>query len=141
MQPFRNYYVGPSFADAKVHDVMRVGTVTCRPETSLHDVARIMVGYQIHSLLVEGEGDGEWRIITDLEVAEAVASGPVELTAADLAVPHLPTVPADESLATAAKLMSEQRCTHLLAVQPATGQPVGVISALGLAAVLASESR
>jgi CBS domain-containing protein len=140
MQPYRNHYVGPSFEDAKVHDVMRVGTVTCRPETSLHDIARIMVGYQIHSLLVEGEGEGKWCIITDLEVAEAVASGGTEVTAADLAVPQLPTVSADESLATAAKLMSEGRCTHLLAVQPSTGQPVGVISALGLASVLATEA-
>jgi len=78
--------------------------------------------------------------ITDLEVAEAVASGGTEATAGDLAVPQLPTVPADESLATAARLMSEGRCTHLLAVQPSTGQPVGVISALGLAAVLATEA-
>jgi CBS domain-containing protein len=139
MQPNRSAYGGPSFVDAKVHDVMRVGTVTCRPGTSLKDVARIMVGYQIHSVLVEGDDPGEWRIITDLEVADAVASGGSDLIAADLAVPDLATVPADESLAGAAKLMAERRCTHLLAVQPSTGQPVGVISALGLAAVIAAE--
>jgi CBS domain-containing protein len=37
-------YVGPALDDAKVHDAMRVGVITCRPETSLNDVARMMVG-------------------------------------------------------------------------------------------------
>ena len=52
-------YIGPAFEDAKVHDAMRVGVVTCRPETKLADVARMMVGYDIHSVVVsdvQGEG-------------------------------------------------------------------------------------
>jgi CBS domain-containing protein len=38
----------------------------------------------------------------------------------------------------AARLMSKQGVTHLLAVEPGTGRPVGVISASGLVAVLAA---
>ena len=48
------------------------------------------------------------------------------------------TVPADESLAQAAKLMSDHGVTHLVAVEPATDWPCGVISAGGLAAALAA---
>jgi CBS domain-containing protein len=64
-------YVGPAFEDAKVHDAMRVGVVTCRPETRLVDAARMMVGYDIHSVVVsdvEGEGD-LWGIVTSLDLA------------------------------------------------------------------------
>ena len=140
MQPYSPHYVGPAFEDARVHDAMRVGVVTCRPETSMRDVARIIVGYQIHSLLVGDLGSGErpWGIVTDLDVATASGSDMSEVTAGDVASTDLVSVPANESLAGAAKLMAERQCTHLLAVQPDTGQPVGVISALGLASVIAT---
>ena len=138
LQPY-HYYVGPDFDHARVHDVMRVGVVTCQPETSLRDACRIMVGYQIHSLLVgdAGSGGSPWGIVTDLDIAAAATSDISELTAADLASRELVTVPANETLGGAAKLMADRRCSHLLAVQPDTGRPVGVISALSIASVLA----
>ena len=140
LQPYRHYYVGPEFEHARVHDVMRVGVVTCQPNTSLRDVARIMVGYQIHSLVVgdAGSADAPFGILTDLELAKAAAGDMSELTARDVATSDLVTVPANESLVAAAKLMAEHRCTHLLAVQPETGRPVGVVSALGIASVIAA---
>lgn len=133
-------YVGPAFVDAKVHDAMRVGVVTCRPQTSLRDVARIMVGYGIHSVVVDDQQASmhPWAIVSDLDVANAVRGGLDELTAGDVARSELVTVPAGETLARAAQLMSEHGVSHLMAVQPETGRPVGVISALGLATVLAA---
>ena len=131
-------YVGPAFADAKVRDAMRVGVVTCRPETALADVARIMVGYDIHSVVVsdvQGEA-GMWGIVTSLDLArrpDEVGS----LTAGEVASTDLVTVDSNESLARAAELMAEHRVTHLIAVQPGTGRPAGMISARGLAAALA----
>jgi len=140
LQPYRHYYVGPEFEHARVHDVMRVGVVTCQPGTSLRDVARIMVGYQIHSLVVGDPGADEagYAILTDLELAKAAAGETADVTAGDIATSELVTVPANEPLAAAAKLMAEHRCTHLLAVQPETGRPVGVVSALGIASVIAA---
>lgn len=140
LQPYRHYYVGPEFEHARVHDVMRVGVVTCQPNTSLRDVARIMVGYQIHSLVVgdAGSPDAPFGILTDLELAKAAARDMSDLTAQDVATSELVTIAANEPLAAAAKLMAEHRCTHLLAVQPETGRPVGVVSALGIASVIAA---
>ncbi|MCD6015354.1 MAG: putative signal transduction protein with domain [Solirubrobacterales bacterium] len=131
-------YVGPAFADAKVRDAMRVGVVTCRPETALADVARMMVGYDIHSVVVsdvQGEA-GMWGIVTSLDLARR----PDELgslTAGEVASTDLVTVDSSESLARAAELMAEHRVTHLIAVQPGSGRPAGMISARGLAAALA----
>lgn len=141
LQAQSQHYFGPPFDDARVHDAMRVGVVTCRPQTSLRDVARIMVGYQIHSVLVGDLGSGQepWGIVTDLDVARAAACDISEIAAGDVASHDLISVPASESVAAAAKLMAERSCTHLLAVQPDTGQPVGVISALGLASVVAAD--
>jgi CBS domain-containing protein len=142
LQPYSPPYAGPSFAHARVQDAMRVGVVTCHPSTSLRDAARIMVGYQVHSLLVGDAASSEARfgILTDLEIAEAAGGDFHEVTAGDLARSDLVTVPADESLSSAAKLMADHKCTHLLAVQPETEHPVGVISALGIASVIAASA-
>jgi CBS domain-containing protein len=121
---------------------MRVGVVTCRPQTPLRDVARIMVGYQIHSVVVDDEqaGGHPWAIVSDRDVAGAGTSELDDLTAADVARTNLVTIPANETLVEAARLMSEHDVSHLIAVQPETGRPVGVISALSLAAVAAAKS-
>jgi len=131
-------YIGPAFEDAKVHDAMRVGVVTCRPETKLSDVARMMVGYGMHSVVVAdvpGEG-GLWGIVTSLDLAR-VASELDSLTAGEVASTNLLTIHSDESLQRAAELMAEHGVTHLIAVQPDTSQPAGMISARTIAAALA----
>jgi CBS domain-containing protein len=131
-------YMGPDFESARVHDAMRVGVVTCRPETRLPDVARMMVGYDIHSVVVadvQGEA-GLWGIVTSLDLAR-VADELGSLTAGEVASTDLITIRSDESLQRAAKLMAEHGVTHLIAVQPDTERPAGVISARGIAAALA----
>ena len=131
-------YIGPAFKDAEVHDAMRVGVVTCRPETKLADVAQIMVGYDIHSVVVsdvQGER-GMWGIVTSLDLARR----PEELgwlTAGEMASTDPVTIASNEPLGRAAELMAEHGVTHLIAVQPETGRPAGMISARGLAAALA----
>jgi CBS domain-containing protein len=141
VEPYQPRYAGPPFDRAKVHDAMRLGVVTCRPETSLRDVAKIMVSYGIHSTVVADLGaddDRPWGIVSALDVASAALSDIDGQTARDVASTELVTVSADDTLSHAAQLMSEHEVTHLLAVQPETGAPVGVISALALAAVVAA---
>ena len=129
-------YVGPAFGDAKVHHAMRVGVITCRPETRLADVARMMVGYDIHSVIVdEVGGRGMFGIVSSLDLARE-ASRLESLTAGDVASTDLVTIASDEPLARAAELMAEHRISHLVAVQPDTGRPAGVISTRGIAAAL-----
>jgi CBS domain-containing protein len=131
-------YIGPAFGDAKVRDAMRVGVITCRPETKLADVARMMVGYEVHSVVVsdmQGHG-GLWGIVSSLDLARA-ADELDSLTAEDVASTELVTIPSNESLERAAELMAEHGVTHLVAVQPDANQPAGMISARGIAAALA----
>jgi CBS domain-containing protein len=131
-------YLGPAFEDAKVHDAMRVGVVTCRPETKLADVARMMVGYDIHSVVVsdvQGEG-GLWGIVTSLDLAR-VPDELGSLTAGGVASTDLVTIRSDESLRRAAELMAEHGVTHLIAVEPGTDRPAGMISARTIAAAVA----
>jgi CBS domain-containing protein len=118
---------------------MRVGVITCRPETPLRAVAQMMAVYNVHTVVVQDvrAGSRPWGIVSTLDIA--CANGDLtEMTAHDVATTELVTVLSDESLTQAAKLMSDHGVTHLIAVDPATDWPCGVISAGGLAAALAA---
>ena len=128
----------PAFTNATVLDAMRLGVVSCPPDAPLREVARILATYRIHAVVVsEVEGDRPWGIVSDLDVA-AAAGGDLEApTARDLARGELVTVTPEDSLSQAAHLMAERGLTHVVVVQPHSGQPVGVLSTLDLAGVLA----
>jgi CBS domain-containing protein len=132
----RNYF-GPAFEDAQVHHVMRVGVVTCRPQTKLSDVARMMVGYDVHSIVVAEVGEASpWGIVTSLDLAK-VPDKLDSLTAGDIASTELVTIKSNEPLEKAAEVMAQHGVSHLIAVQPDMDRPAGMISTRDLAAVLA----
>jgi CBS domain-containing protein len=130
--------------DATVEDAMTPGLIHCAPETPLRNVARLMASYNVHAIYVfdYGEEDDEtvqiWGLVTDLDL---VAACPVidERTAGSSAVTPLVTVSLDEPLERAAQLMAEKSTTHLAVLDPTTGRPVGVLSTLDIARVVAAD--
>lgn len=136
-QPMHSY-IGPPFADAKVYDAMRVGLVTCRPETSVEDVGRMMLGYGIHAVVVSEVGAQihPQGIVTALDLAAAAAdqSG---ATAGEIASTELVTIASNEPLQHAAGLMAKYGISHLIVTSPGSEQAVGMISARTIAAAIA----
>jgi CBS domain-containing protein len=138
LEPLQHTFLAPPFADAKVVDAMRLGVVSCPADTPLKEAARIMATYRMHCVVVSDPGsDRPWGIVSDLDLAAAAAEGTAARTVRDVAGSELVTVNAEETLARAAQLMTEHQVSHLVVVQPASGHPVGVISTLDLAGVLA----
>jgi CBS domain-containing protein len=112
--------------------------ITCRPETKLSDVARMMVGYDVHSVVVTDADPqrGLFGIVTSLDLARA--AGELDsVTARDVATTNLITVRSNDPLQRAAEAMSEHGIAHLIVLQPDSDDPVGVISARGVAAAVA----
>jgi CBS domain-containing protein len=129
-------YWGPAFDDAKVRDAMRVGVVYCRPEASPADAARIMSGYGIHSVVVAEPGNHDhWTVVDALQVARAEADGLERVDAIEAVGPR--SIDADAPLSEAATVMAENGVSHLVAVQPGTPRPVGVVSASGILGAIA----
>ena len=121
---------------------MRVGVVSCPPETSLREVARIMATYRIHCVLVSDvEGHKPWGVVADLDIAAGAGTDLDKLTAREVANTEVVTIAADDTLQLAAQLMAERKAAHLVVVQPDSGHPVGVLSTLDLAGVLAWGGR
>jgi CBS domain-containing protein len=137
-------YLVPRFEHAQVRDAMRPGVLTCDPETALVTAAQRMANEHIHALVVlrigvDDEGVAAprpWAVLTDLDVLRC-AGRIDELTAGDAASGELLRVRPDDRLEDVAQRMQDHGVTHALVVDEGTGHPVGVVSTLDVAGILA----
>ena len=109
----------------------------------MRHVARMMVTNGVHAVLVRGAGSSHgagdsWSVVSDLDVARAAGRSArgEEVVAADACGPALTAKPS-EKLTDAARRMADRHLSHLLVLEEESGEPVGVISALDVAAVWA----
>jgi CBS domain-containing protein len=131
----------PRFADATVSDAMHAGVLSCSPETTLAEVARIMVTHKVHCVVVSGISGvvGErlvWGIVSDADLM-AAAGNPEQVTAGEVAATEIVTVEPATPLAEAAQLMAEHETSHLMVASAKREMPVGILSSLDIAAALA----
>lgn len=135
---------GRGLADVLVSEAMHPGVLTCPLETPLRDVARMMAAYRIHCVVVFG-GEEEtgvegrlWGVVSDLDLVAAAATGEIEeRSAGGTAVTPVVTIGPDDTLERAAQVMREHEVAHLVVADPRTGKPVGVLSTLDVARMLA----
>jgi len=136
-------YLTPSLDHATVADAMHPGVLACAPDAPLADVARMMASHHVHCVAVLGvarDQTGEslaWGLITDVDVVNAGLSPGGDATARTLARHGIVTVEPATPLRSAAELMLGSGTTHILVVEPRAQQPVGVLSTLDVAGVLA----
>lgn len=139
--PTRGSYRTPALEHATASDAMRPGVISCPADTSLRSVAQMMAQQHIHSVVVtdllrSGAEDGRWGVVSDIDLLRAADQDIDERTARDVAATE-PTVTPDESLARAAQQMAEHEVTHLMVVSPTTGAPLGILSSLDIAGIIA----
>jgi CBS domain-containing protein len=130
----------PRLDHVRVTDVMHAGVVACAPDTSLREVARIMVERRIHCVAIPdtARGVSAWSIVSDLDLVGAAAAETVEgRMACDIATSEALAISDDDVLARAVQLMHAHQASHLVVVGAATGRPVGVLSTLDVAGLLA----
>jgi CBS domain-containing protein len=130
-------YLTPSFEHACVGDAMRTGVITCPADTSMEQVARIMASAHVHAVVVTGLGNGRpWGVVTDRDVLD-VAPEAADRLAGSCATTELVTVGPTERLKVAAGLMRTHGVSHLLVVDSERELPLGVMSTLDVAGIVA----
>jgi CBS domain-containing protein len=142
LDPDQGSYIAPSFDHATVADAMRRGVVSCPPDAPAVDVARLMAMRHIHAIVVAGlhhdPGGGErlgWGVVTDTDLLRAAQRGFDGVTAGEIADTEPVAVPQSARLTDAVRMMLEAGVTHLVVAED--GRPVGVLSTLDIAGVLA----
>jgi CBS domain-containing protein len=95
----------------------------------------------VHCLAVVGVSHqqpecGVWGIISDLDLLRT-AIGDREATARSLATEAVVSVDARTWLTDAARLMVDNGTSHLVVVEPDSRKPIGILSTLDVAGLLA----
>ncbi len=143
VQPYHGSYLMPSFEHATVSDAMHPGILTCEPDATLTEVARLMATHRVHSIAVMGishESSVEklvWGIISDLDLLRASLGPSSGTTASALARQEIVTVEPTMPLREAGELMLTHRVSHLVVTNPELQRPIGILSTLDVAGVLA----
>ena len=128
----------PSLEHATVADAMHPGIMTCEPDAPTTEVARMMAGHHVHCAITRTRGDQlVWGIISDLDLLRAGAATGAELTASEMAIEPIFTVEPSTPLREAAELMLTHSSTHVLVVDPSKQRPIGMLSTLDIAGILA----
>jgi CBS domain-containing protein len=142
VQAFRGSYLLPSFAKATAADVMRPGVMSCSPDLPAVMVARMMATHRIHAVVVEAIADPRaadeaalWGVVSDMDLLHGARSGLDGLTARELAATAPVTIGPASPLSEAVRLMEQHDVAHLVVID--AGRPVGVLSTLDVAGVLA----
>jgi CBS domain-containing protein len=143
IQPSHGSYLMPSLEHATVGDAMHPGILSCSADAPLTDVARMMAANHVHCIAVMGiahDHSGEslvWGIISDLDLMRAgIRVGDSE-SAGALAHQSIISVEPSMSLREAGGLMLTHQVSHLVVIEPKTLLPIGILSSLDLAGVLA----
>lgn len=136
--PTAGSWRSPGWQHARVSDVMCSPAITCTPDTALVAVARTMATRHIHAVIVAGDLEHDphrWRVLSDRALA-AVGATAADLTAGHIAEAPREAAEPDWPLDRAADLMREHGAAHLVVVDP-EGRPIGMLSTLDLAGVIA----
>lgn len=113
------------------------GILSCTPDAPLAEVAGLMARNRVHAIVVVDDAYPEPPVISDQDLTGAAATGHFdELCARDVAGTEALSLPASETLARAAQLLSDHRVSHLI-VRNERRDPVGVVSTLDIAAAVA----
>jgi CBS domain-containing protein len=130
-----------SFDDATVGDLMHHSVTCCEPDAPLAVVAQQMAAHRIHAVVVadpDDPGHPVLGVVSDLDLAHALACAATDATARDVARTEAPAVAPGAPLLEAALLMDKHRIAHLIVVDG--GRPVGILSTLDLARALARDA-
>lgn len=132
-------YLSPRLDHATVADAMHRGILSCDAGTSLTELARMMSTHHVHSIVVEGSENEQpvWGIASDFDVLRAGMRPDGPSIAADVALQPVIKLATTAPLREAAELMLSKLVSHVVAVDPETKRPVGIVSTLDIAGVLA----
>jgi len=119
------------FSTVTVEDIMHKGVITCRPDTPLREVVRILCDSDIQTIAVEGPSGEVIGIISHLDILAHYREADLDKGVARDVMSHKviavsPHTPLDEAI----HLMVEKRIRFLVVTResPQGRMPVGVLS-------------
>ena len=141
--PFRRpgyfSHLPPALDHATVGDVAQGPLLIVPARTPLRSIARSMAANRVHAVVVRDAPHGfhGWGVVTDATLVDAIADGRLDATAGEVATATAVTAGVDQLLLHGVHLMKKGATTHLLVLDGESRDPVGIVSALDVAAAWA----
>ncbi len=110
-----------------VRDLMTVGVVTCTPQTTVPELAQLLLDHDLDEVIVLDDGKSLGVVGQDDLIAAIAKDGAKSLSAGDVMREGVPQIPRDIPLKAAAQIMRDQRERTLFLMHHA-GDPAAAIS-------------
>lgn len=105
-----------------VRDLMVVGVTTCRPDTPVIDIARLLLAKNLESIVVLDQGGHAVGTVGRDELIRAYSHEDVgQMTAQDIMRDEVPQIPPDIPLAAAAQIMQDLGIRQVFLMHHAEG--------------------
>ena len=113
-----------------VRDIMHRGVITCKPDTLLKEVVRILSDTGVHALIVGMSGSRIDGVISHMDVIKHFGENLLNYKAEDIMTPQVIDIPPDASIEDAIVVLLKHNVHRLLVTEErAHGKvPVGVLS-------------
>lgn len=119
-----------SMKDKLVRDVMHRKVISCRVDTPLREVARLLDSEGINALVVVDEGGDLSGVVSQTDMVKAFDQQWESMVAEDVMTPDVVTIVADIPVLAAVELMVDNQIHRVVITQGglAPRRPVGVLS-------------
>ncbi|MGA8571566.1 MAG: CBS domain-containing protein [Desulfobaccales bacterium] len=107
--------------EEKVMNLMRRGVITCSEETTLQEVAQIMVANSIRYCVVTNQNNEVKGLISARLMLKGYKKNLEQGRAKDILMPYTITITPNSSLKEAVGVMSQKRIEHLIVVSDRPG--------------------
>jgi CBS domain-containing protein len=113
-----------------VREVMHRGVITCRPDTALKEVARIMNATDVHAVFVVNERDVVQGVVSHWDMLRAFGRDLYDLKAADIMSTEIRSIDPEARVSDAVAMMLQNHVHRLLVAREEHGAkiPLGIIS-------------
>jgi predicted transcriptional regulator len=113
-----------------VKHIMHNGVISCRSDTPVSDVVRILSDTDIHALVITGEAGEVVGIISHMDIIPHHTEDLSHLTAAEIMTSKVISIAPESSVRDAIDVMVGKRIHRLVVTQPEGDKlmPVGVLS-------------
>src|SRR4051812_23313972 len=119
----------------KVKDIMSRDVVCCSPDTSLQQVAQMMVEYDCGAIPVCEQGKRPTGMVTDRDItcrAVAMGKNPLELKARDVMTGRCVSIGSGDSVKDCCKRMEDRKVRRILVVDDG-GNLCGIVAQADIA--------
>lgn len=116
--------------DKLVKHIMHNGVISCKSDTPVSDVVRILSDTDIHALVVTGESGEVAGIVSHMDIIPHHTEDLSQLTAKDIMTGKVISVAPDSPVREAIEVMVSKRIHRLVVTEAEDGKlmPVGVLS-------------